>query len=80
MRRLCSELDVQRLDESVALDRVHVEHDNGGRILEFVYRFECTSDGTDRCRGEIGVRGMRVCWATVDLPNGRVYLGEGRAQ
>lgn len=53
-KEACRELGVGFLDDTVALDRVWLaRNDRGERRLHRRYRFEFTSDGSQRYKGEI---------------------------
>lgn len=53
-KEACREIGVGFLDDTVALDRVWIgKNDAGRRKLHRRYRFEFTSDGSQRYKGEI---------------------------
>lgn len=60
-KRACQEAQVQLLDDTVEVVQVRVRRDPGGR-LAFCrnYRFEFTSDGDLRHRGQVTIHGRRV--------------------
>ena len=58
--RLCSENDVQLLDQSVALSALRLYRHDGHLGVEVRYGFEVSLDGRTRQRGEIWMRGRRV--------------------
>lgn len=60
-RRECRTMDLQLLDESVALRGLWLRRDPEGRIhLWRRYRFEFTSTGDERYSGEVITLGSRV--------------------
>jgi len=60
-RRACAAEGVQFLDESVAVDRLHLARDDDGQlVLRRVYGFEFSDTGNDRRPGDIVVLGHRV--------------------
>lgn len=66
-RRLCSELRVQFLDQTVALTRTRLRRDpNGGLCWERLFRFEFSESGTERYPGRVEILGRRATWATLD--------------
>lgn len=58
--RLCSERDVQLLDQSVALSALRLYRHDGQLGVEVRYGFEVSLDGRTRQRGQIWMRGRRV--------------------
>ena len=60
-RRECRDLDLQLLDDSVALRAIWLKRDDGGRIRVWRrYRFEFTSTGDERYTGEVVTLGVAV--------------------
>ncbi len=61
VKRYCLNLDIQLLDDSVALQRVSLQRDsNGTTRLHRVYLFEFSSTGEQRYRGQLVLSGGRV--------------------
>jgi hypothetical protein len=76
--RLCRELKVQFLDESVALVRLRLGWGAGGRPeLVRVYVFEFSGTGQDRWQGRATLAGRRVVSVQLDHPEGVTILGAG---
>jgi Protein of unknown function (DUF3301) len=73
-RTVCRDLHVQRLDDSVALRRLRLRWSRQGPSLRSVYGFEFSSDGNDRCGGEIALVGMDLDWVRIDHPQGRYFI------
>ena len=60
-RIACDEVGVAFLDDTVALCGVRLGRDNGGQlVLVRRYRFEFTSDGSQRYRGLLTLVGKQV--------------------
>ncbi len=75
--RVCRDLDLQRLDQSIRLSRVRLSRSGGGVALERVYSFEFSVTGADRHRGDISLLGGRPRWAHLEHPDGAVHLDLG---
>ena len=61
VRRHCKQMDVQLLDDGVALKGFWFKRDSGGTIrLWRSYNFEFTSTGNERYTGQIILLGRRV--------------------
>jgi len=73
-KTVCRELKVQRLDDTVALRRFRLSWTGQGPSLRRVYGFEFSSDGSDRCRGEIALEGTSLDWVRIDHPNGHYFV------
>lgn len=76
--RLCRELRVQFLDESVVLTQIGIAR-NGHGWLEFtrVYAFDFSGTGQDRWQGRAALAGRRVVSVQLDHPEGVTILGGG---
>jgi hypothetical protein len=76
--RLCRELKVQFLDETVALDHIRLARSSRG-WPEFIriYSFEFSGTGTDRWQGRATLAGQRVLSVQLDHPEGVTILGAG---
>jgi len=71
--RACARLDVQFLDETVALIGLRPARGADGRVhLRRHYGFEFSVDGVDRHPGRIVVFGRRVESVQLDHPEGRI--------
>lgn len=66
--RLCQQSGVQLLDDTVALQRLWLRRDPGGRLrLHRTYVFEFSDDGLRRRRGSMVVSGGRVQVLSMDV-------------
>jgi hypothetical protein len=73
-REVCRDLNVQRLDDTVALRRLRLGWTRQGPTLRRVYGFEFSSDGANRCGGEIALLGMGLDWVRIDHPDGHYFI------
>jgi hypothetical protein len=75
-REVCSDLRVQRLDESVALRRVSLRRAERGIQLRRVFSFEFSTDGVDRRRGDVCLLGSKAmpAWVRIDHPDGVIFI------
>ena len=73
-REVCKDLDVQRLDEAVSLQRVGLARTDYGLRLERVFGFEFSVNGADRCYGEICLHGITPRWVHLDHPDGAIHI------
>lgn len=56
----CDKMNLQMLDESIALGRVRWRRDTDGKLaMVRIFRFEFASTGDERYRGEIIMHGRR---------------------
>lgn len=63
----CRQQGVQLLDDTVALTRIRLRRDAGGRVaLQRDYRFEYTPDGDTRFGGSVRLFGGRVVQVILD--------------
>ena len=76
--RLCRELKVQFLDETVSLSSLSLRRSSHG-WPEFtrVYGFEFSGTGQDRWQGRAVLAGQRVLSVQLDHPEGVTILGAG---
>jgi hypothetical protein len=76
--RLCRELKLQFLDETVALTQISLARSARG-WPEFVriYSFEFSGTGQDRWTGRATLAGRRVLSVQLDHPQGVTILGAG---
>jgi hypothetical protein len=71
VRAYCRELDLQLLDETIALQRMTPRRAPDGRLeLERCYRFSFTATGDERYDGQVRLRGGRV--VGFELPPHRI--------
>jgi len=76
-KEACKEIGVSFLDDTVALNRVWIgKNDNGERKLFRRYRFEFTSDGSQRYKGEIVISEAKL--VGVELEPYRIPPQENR--
>jgi hypothetical protein len=77
-RRACQELDVQLLDQTVALRRLALERGPTGWLrLRREFGFEFSAEGTERRAGSAVVVAGRVESVHLDHPEGPVVLPRG---
>lgn len=61
VRRHCDEMDIQLLDQTVALRSIWLGRNADGRLaLRRRYNFEFTSTGDERYQGQISFLGKRI--------------------
>ncbi len=61
----CARAGVQWLDQNVALTRLSLRRDRGGRVrLLSQYSFDYSPDGISRCRGSMALLGSELQWIT----------------
>ena len=75
-REVCSDLRLQRLDESVALRRVSLQRAEHGIQVRRVFSFEFSTDGADRRRGDVCLLGSAAipAWVRIDHPDGVIFI------
>jgi len=73
-REVCQDLKLQRLDDSVALRGLRIIYASGFAI-ERRYEFEFSTDGADRRRGTVGLRGSALTWVELEMPDGPLLIG-----
>ncbi|MBV1789874.1 DUF3301 domain-containing protein [Marinobacterium sp. D7] len=70
-RKSCNEMDLQLLDESVALRAIWIKRDEDGQLhIWRRYTFEFTSTGDERYSGQVVTLGYRA--TGIDLPPHRI--------
>ncbi len=73
--RACREMDVQHLDQSVALRRMSLRRTPSGWLAVLrAYGFEFTTDGVGRRQGVVVVVGRHIDSVHMDLPDGPTIL------
>lgn len=76
--RLCRELKLQFLDDSVSMTRLRYGRSSQGwPELIRVYTFEFSGTGQDRWQGRATLAGRRVLSVQIDHPDGVTILGAG---
>lgn len=81
-RAVCKEIDVQFLDDSVSLARISLAFPRQGPTIRRQYRFEFSSNGADRRRGDVMLLGARIEWIRINHPDGDYLVDQpgGRFQ
>lgn len=78
-RSACREIDVQLLDQTVALARLRLARDGRGRVrLRRRYNFEFSTGGSDRWLGHIDLLGLNVLGVELHGPSGAIILARSR--
>jgi len=75
IRAACAELNVQLLDDTVAVASLAPARGGGRLCLRRLFRFEVSTRGDDRCAGVIALRGRSAEYLRLELPAGPVILG-----
>ncbi len=74
-RDACRELSIQLLEETVALARTRLKRDARGHLLVHRwYRFEFSTDGTDRHPGVASVAGRIIEFVRFEHPQGPLII------
>lgn len=71
--RVCEEMNMQRLDDSVALCGLRLVRQPGWAV-ERRYEFEFSPDGVERRRGQVFLSGMVLDRVHLDLPSGPLIV------
>lgn len=80
-RTSCRTMDLQLLDETVALHKVRIARDNRNQVkLLRRYQFEFSIDGHDRYQGSITFLGEGVDHIQLDHPDGQIILHSDEAK
>ena len=74
VRQVCEKIDVQLLDDSIALHRLRPAFIRQGPSIRRVYSFEFSSDGVDRCAGKLSLIGMHLEWIRIEHPSGAYFV------
>jgi hypothetical protein len=78
--RICGEMHLQFLDETVALSRLRLTRSDSGRLAwRRLYVFEFSESGSDRWKGSALLTGRQVESVQLDNPQGITILGDGGA-
>lgn len=76
-QRTCRDLEVQLLDQAVALCGLGVSRDRNGRLgLMRQFRFEFSTSGADRLNGRVTMLGSRVESIVLDQPDGSTHVAQ----
>lgn len=74
-RKICNEMNVQLLDQTVALASISFKKDSGNRYrLLRRYNFEISPEGANRHSGFIILSDYRIIHIEIDFPDGPVIL------
>ena len=65
-RRICNERDLQLLDETVAFNSMRPRWINSNILIERVFRFDYSTDGDDRHKGQLCLLASRVVWINIE--------------
>jgi len=77
----CQRINMQLLDETVALRRLSVARNADGRaVWRRTYRFEYTLDGAQRLRGSVIIRGRSVETVAIQSPDGATQFEQNKPQ
>jgi len=73
-RVVCRDLDVQLLDDTVALHRFALRWRRHGIVARRIYGFEFSADGSARSSGEIALEGLKLDWVQIEHPDGSYFI------
>ena len=74
VRRVCSDLALQRLDETVALERIGFTREYGRLAIRRLYAFEFSHNGADRRRGHVCLVNANAHWVRLEHPDGAIHI------
>jgi hypothetical protein len=74
VRRVCDDLALQRLDETVALERIGFTRDDGRLAIRRLYAFEFSHNGADRRRGHVCLVNAIAHWVHLEHPDGPIHI------
>lgn len=74
VKNVCAEMQLQLLDQTVALSGFFLQRADGRLVGVRRYSFEISSNGVDRFSGYIILYGKRLIYSTFNLPGGPVIL------
>ena len=78
-REACRDLDIQLLEETVALAHTRLKRDARGHLLVHRwYRFEFSTDGTDRHPGAASIAGRTIELFRFEHPQGPLVIPSSR--
>lgn len=78
--RICANMHLQFLDETVALARLRPARSSSGRLgWRRLYLFEFSESGSDRWKGRALLNGRQVESVQLDNPQGVTILGAAQA-
>lgn len=74
-RKKCKEYDFQLLDQTVSLSRLKLRRDSTwGLSIHREYRFEVSSNGTDRLKGYVVMQGRYLISLQIENPDGMTII------
>ena len=74
-RKICNEMNVQLLDQTVTLSSIRFRKDTSGKLRPLLeYNFEISMDGVNRYNGYVILLGFRIIYTEINLPDGPVIL------
>lgn len=73
-RKVCQELNLQRLDDAVALRSIRLRRRAGHLTIERVFGFEFSRSGAERCQGEVCLQGSHPQWIHLAHPDGGIHI------
>lgn len=67
----CKEMDMQFLDQTVALSGLSLRRDEHGRLqIHRLYAFELSASGADRRKGVVNMLGSKIEYVEMEHPDG----------
>lgn len=75
-REVCRDLQMQRLDDSVALQGLRLVREPHWAV-ERRYEFEFSADGADRYRGQVFLSGLVLQRVRLEMPSGPLIIEVG---
>ena len=80
-RKICNELDLQLLDQTVSLCSVKLRRSNtGGLCLHRIYQFEVSRNGADRYPGFVSLLGKTIQSIQIDGIDGMTTYYQNRPE
>ena len=80
-KRLCNEMQIQLLDQTVTLAALSLARNQSGKLRpRRKYNFEVSTDGVTRHRGLIILSGFQVIHTEFNLPDGTVILQDNNVR
>ena len=74
-KKICRESDLQLLDQTVSLWKIKLGRSESGWLsVHRVFRFEVSSNGTDRLTGYVILDGRRIRAVQIENPEGMTVI------
>ena len=74
-KRICREQDLQLLDQTVSLNKIRLEPSGDNWLsIHREYRFEVSTNGTDRLMGYVILDGRLITAVQIDYPEGATII------